>query len=78
METKELTGHKEWQSILLPLVLMVTGVVLLGGDYLGFLSLDRIANFWPVALIVIGLAELVPERATAPAHKETHARQLWQ
>lgn len=48
-----------WENMALPMVLMVTGLVLLGGDYLGILSLDRIQNFWPVAVIAIGLVELV-------------------
>ena len=65
MEPKNRTFlNKDWESIVLPIVLMVTGVVLLGGDYLGVLSLDRIQNLWPIALMTIGLAELVPTTNT--------------
>ena len=48
-----------WTDLGLPLILMLTGVVLTGGDWLGILSLDRIQNLWPVALILIGLLELM-------------------
>lgn len=46
-----------WQDIALPAILLLTGVTLLGGDWLGLLSLDRIANFWPCSFILAGLAE---------------------
>ena len=49
-----------WESIALPLVLIVTGFILVMGDYLGLLSLDRIQNLWPLAVIAIGLVELIP------------------
>jgi hypothetical protein len=59
MEHKNVTlGQNDWEGIALPIVLMITGVILLGGDYLGMLSLDRIQNLWPLALIVIGFVEL--------------------
>ena len=50
---------REWQSVALPLTLILTGVILVGGDMAGLLSLDRIVNFWPVALITLGFGELV-------------------
>jgi Domain of unknown function (DUF5668) len=50
----------DWIDIVLPIVLTVTGLILIGGDRLGVLSLDRIQNLWPVALILIGVAELFP------------------
>jgi hypothetical protein len=50
----------DWESIAIPIILMVTGIVLLGGDYLGFLSLERIQNLWPVAVIMVGVLELLP------------------
>lgn len=53
-------GRTDWESIVLPIVLMITGAILVGGDYLGVLSLDRIQNFWPISLIAIGLGELAP------------------
>jgi hypothetical protein len=51
---------KEWQGLALPLVLIVTGAILLAGDGFGLLSLDRIQNLWPVAVILVGLAGLLP------------------
>jgi hypothetical protein len=74
-----------WKNIALPLVLIGTGLILLGGDYLGILSLDRIQNLWPVAVIAIGLVELVAmdsqdesalARALEEREKGSHARQL--
>ncbi|MBV9405296.1 MAG: hypothetical protein JO211_08120 [Acidobacteriaceae bacterium] len=58
---------EDWESIALPIVLMITGIVLLGGDLAGMLSLDRIQNLWPLALVTIGLAELVPAPEQQPA-----------
>jgi hypothetical protein len=52
--------HKDWQSLALPFVLMITGMILLAGDGFGLLSLDRIQNLWPMAVILVGLADLVP------------------
>ena len=49
-----------WQDLALPLVLLVTGIILMGGDWFGVLSLDRIQNLWPTAFILTGLIELVP------------------
>jgi len=51
-----------WQNLAIPIVLLVTGLVLIGGDGLGVLSLDSIQSFWPVALIVVGVLELPSER----------------
>jgi hypothetical protein len=50
----------DWEGIAVPLVLMLTGLILIGGDSLGLLSLDRIQNLWPMAMILIGLTELMP------------------
>jgi hypothetical protein len=74
-----------WQNAALPMVLIATGLILLGGDYLGILSLDRIQNLWPVAVIAIGLLELIPmdseresrlARALEEQEKGNHARQV--
>lgn len=79
MERKNvMIRRNDWESIALPIVLMITGLILLGGDYLGMLSLDRIQNLWPLAVIVIGLLELAPGNETSRASKETNAGQLWQ
>jgi hypothetical protein len=49
----------QWQDIALPLILFLTGIVLMGADWIGVLSLDRIANLWPSALVLIGLCASV-------------------
>jgi hypothetical protein len=53
-----------WESLLLPIVLMITGAVLLGADSFGTISLDRVTNFWPMAVILVGLVELIPSEDT--------------
>jgi len=59
MERKNvMIRQNDWEGIALPIVLMITGLILLGGDYLGMLSPERIQNLWPLALIVIGFVEL--------------------
>ena len=59
MERKNvMVRPNDWEGIALPIVLMITGLILLGGDYLGMVSLERIQNLWPLALIVIGFVEL--------------------
>ena len=61
MEAKLLSAvRKDWEGIAIPVVLMLTGLILLGGDYFGAWSLDRIVNYWPVAIIAVGLTELLP------------------
>ncbi|MGH9583171.1 MAG: hypothetical protein ACRD4O_09575, partial [Bryobacteraceae bacterium] len=50
----------DWESIALPIILMITGIVLLAGNFFGFLSLERIQNLWPAAVIAIGVIELLP------------------
>jgi hypothetical protein len=74
-----------WQNMALPMVLIATGLILLVGDCVGILSLDRIQNLWSVAVIAIGLVELISmdgKRETQPASpleerkKGNHARQL--
>jgi hypothetical protein len=51
-----------WQNIAIPIVFLLTGLILVGGDSLGLLSLDRIQNLWPLALILVGVMELAPAR----------------
>ena len=59
MERKNvMVRQNDSEGIALPIVLMITGLILLGGDYLGMLSLERIQKLWPLALIVIGFVEL--------------------
>ena len=68
--------ESDWQGTLLPIVLMFTGLVLIGGDWMGVLSLDNVQNYWPLAVIVVGLADLIAEPKRALAAREEHARQL--
>jgi hypothetical protein len=64
MSTNELSsGHRDWEGLALPVILMITGLILLAGDHLGVLSLDRIQNLWPMSVILVGLAELVPGKS---------------
>jgi hypothetical protein len=62
MTTKELeTRERDWESLLVPAVLMATGVLVLAGADFGVVSLDRIKDLWPAAIILVGLADLLPE-----------------
>lgn len=54
-------SNTDWENIALPIILILTGMVLLGAGLAGWLSLDRIQNLWPAAIILIGLAELFPQ-----------------
>jgi hypothetical protein len=59
MEIKQ-TRDREcaWETIGISVVLIATGAILIGGDYLGILSLDNVRNLWPVALIATGIIDL--------------------
>ena len=62
MNTNRITSHyMDWETIAVAIVLMATGFFLLGGDLFGILSLDRIQNLWPVALIVVGVFDLLSQ-----------------
>lgn len=83
MNTKQITSRAtDWETLGVAIVLMATGLILIGGDWLGWLSLDRIQNLWPAALIVIGMIDLLGHaghtRRQGPAviDKEPHARRL--
>lgn len=52
-------NRRELESLILPVVLLLTGLILIGGDHVGILSLDRIENLWPVSLILVGLSDLL-------------------
>lgn len=56
---KQSVSWKQMESIGLPLVLLFTGLILIGGDRIGVLSLDRVQNLWPVALILVGLSDFL-------------------
>ena len=57
--TQSKSWRSEFESLALPAVLLLTGLILIGGDRVGVLSLDRIQNLWPVALILVGLSDLL-------------------
>ena len=56
---------RDWESIMLPVILIVTGLVLVAASCFGIVSLDRIQNLWPVALILVGLSEMIPSSDSA-------------
>lgn len=56
-------SNTDWENIALPIILIITGLVLMGAGLLGWLSLDKIQNLWPAAIILIGLAELLPQQS---------------
>jgi len=59
MQTKQIYAPESaWETLAISIVLIVTGTILLGGDYLGLLSLDNVRNLWPLVLIAIGVMEL--------------------
>lgn len=66
MEQKQIANWKQnWESLALPIILMLTGMVLVTASGFGVVSLDRIQNLWPVALVLVGLSELVPYGSSA-------------
>lgn len=59
MQKRQIAAHDSaWTTIATAIVLIATGSILLGGDYLGVLSLDNVRNLWPLALIAIGFIDL--------------------
>lgn len=66
----------DWQGVVLPIVLVLTGLILVCGDAAGILSLDRIQNYWPVAVIAVGLADLIAEPKQALRVPEEHVGEL--
>lgn len=62
MNTKQRTPRStDWETIAVAIILMATGFILLGGDLFGLLSLERIQNLWPVALIAVGFIDLLAQ-----------------
>lgn len=82
METNHNTSrYTDWETVAIAIVLMATGLTLLGGNLFGILSLDRIQNLWPVALIAVGIIDLLAyednQDSTARiVEPKGHARQL--
>jgi len=75
-------NRKELETLILPVILLLTGLILIGGDRVGILSLDRIQNLWPVARILVGLSDLLAsspdeqtsQLPTSPASREEARR----
>ena len=63
--------RRELESLILPVILLLTGLILVGGDRVGILSLDRIQNLWPVALILVGLTDLLTSSSDEPSANVT-------
>jgi hypothetical protein len=62
MASKQIDPFRiDWKSLLLPVVLMLTGISVLGIAAYGLVSLDRVRNLWPAAIILVGLADLFSE-----------------
>ena len=68
---------RNFESLALPVILLLTGLILVGGDRVGLLSLDRIQNLWPVALILVGLSDLLTvnsDESPAPLHSSRNEK----
>jgi hypothetical protein len=66
MERNRKANWKQnWEALALPIILMLTGLVLLVASGFGVVSLDRIQNLWPEALVLVGLTELIPSSGSA-------------
>ena len=62
MTRKEIDPFRaDWKSLLLPVVLLLTGAFVLAVAAYGLVSLDRVQNLWPLAIILVGLADLFSE-----------------
>jgi prepilin signal peptidase PulO-like enzyme (type II secretory pathway) len=66
MTGREINGFEfDWKSLLLPVVLMLTGIAVLVIAADGLVSLDRVQNLWPAAIILVALADLFTEGPAA-------------
>ena len=66
MTSKEIeTIRIEWKGLILPVVLLLTGTFVLAIAAYGLVSLDRVQNLWPAAIILVGLADLFTEGPSA-------------
>jgi hypothetical protein len=66
MRSKQISAPpSEWQSLLPGVVLILTGLLILAIAAYGLLSLDRVRDLWPAAIILVGLADLLTESPSA-------------
>jgi hypothetical protein len=72
--TKYTNVDREWQTLAMPVVLILTGLLLITGEGLGILSIVRVENLWPLAVLLIGLSELSPGLADSGAERRQNAR----
>jgi hypothetical protein len=49
----------DWQDVAAPLVLLLTGLLLTSGVCMQWLSLEKMQNLWPAALLLAGLVKVV-------------------
>jgi hypothetical protein len=71
MTSKEIDPFRiDWKSLLLPVVLMLTGASVLAIAAYGLVSLDRVQNLWPAAIILVGLADLLSDGT--PGERSPH------
>jgi hypothetical protein len=49
----------DWQDVAAPLVLLLTGLLLTSGACMHWLSLEKMQNLWPAALLLAGLVKMV-------------------
>ncbi len=54
--SEKMTG---WQDVVAPVILLLTGLFLTSGACLEWLSLDKMQNLWPAALILFCLVDMV-------------------
>ena len=60
------TVDRDWQTLAVPVVLILTGLLLMAGEALGVVPSLRLENLWPIAVLLIGLGELLPGLAGRP------------
>lgn len=74
MERNRAIWNVDWQSLAVPAVLMLTGMLLVLANGFGLLSFDRIQNLWPAVVILVGLSELTtPGREVAVLTRQNYS-----
>jgi hypothetical protein len=74
MERKRAIWNVDWQSVAVPAVLMLTGLLLVVANGFGLVSFDRIQNLWPVVVILVGLSELTtPGKEVAMSRRRNYS-----